>query len=118
MEMAIPGRLTAREDDAGMRDGIAPTGELYIRMRRLLAETRAIAAPGEIIHEVGTTCMGADPKTSVVNQWCQSWGVKNLFVTDGGPFASHADKNPALSILALAWRATDYIVDQAKKGAL
>ncbi|MDZ4673270.1 MAG: GMC family oxidoreductase [Gemmatimonadota bacterium] len=79
---------------------------------------RAIAAPGEIIHEVGTTCMGADPKTSVVNQWCQTWDVKNLFVTDGGPFVSNADKNPTLSILALSWRAADYIVDQAKKGAL
>ncbi len=79
---------------------------------------RAIAAPGEIIHEVGTTCMGADPKNSVVNEWCQTWDVKNLFVTDGGPFASNADKNPTLSILALAWRATDYLVDQAKKGAL
>lgn len=79
---------------------------------------RAIAAPGEIIHEVGTTCMGDDPRTSVVNQWCQSWDVKNLFVTDGGPFVSNADKNPTLSILALAWRSADYIVDQAKRGAL
>jgi choline dehydrogenase-like flavoprotein len=79
---------------------------------------RAILAPGEIIHEVGTTCMGADPATSVVNQWCQTWDVKNLFVTDGGPFVSNADKNPTLSILALAWRSADYIVDQARKGAL
>jgi choline dehydrogenase-like flavoprotein len=79
---------------------------------------RAILAPGEIIHEVGTTCMGADPATSVVNQWCQTWDVKNLFVTDGGPFVSNADKNPTLSILALAWRSADYIVDQASKGAL
>lgn len=79
---------------------------------------RAIAAPGEIIHEVGTTCMGADPRTSVVNQWCQTWDVKNLFVTDGGPFVSNADKNPTLSILALAWRSAEYLVDQARKGAL
>ena len=43
-------------------------------------------------------------KTSVLNQWCQSWDVKNLFVTDGAPFVSNADKNPTLSILALAWR--------------
>ncbi|MFN2326213.1 MAG: GMC oxidoreductase, partial [Gemmatimonadales bacterium] len=79
---------------------------------------RAILAPGEIIHEVGTTCMGDDPKTSVLNEWCQSWDVKNLFVTDGGPFVSNADKNPTLSIMAVAWRAADYLVDQAQKGAL
>ena len=44
--------------------------------------------------------------------------MKNLFVTDGAPFASNADKNPTLTIMALAWRACDYIVEQAKKGNL
>jgi choline dehydrogenase-like flavoprotein len=73
---------------------------------------------GEIIHEVGTTAMGDDPKASVLNQFCQSWDVKNLFVTDGGCFASNADKNPTLSIMAIAWRASDYIADQMKKGSL
>jgi choline dehydrogenase-like flavoprotein len=41
--------------------------------------------------------------------------VKNLFVTDGAPFVSNADKNPTLSILALAWRTTDYVLDQLSK---
>jgi choline dehydrogenase-like flavoprotein len=77
---------------------------------------KAIYAPGSIIHEVGTTCIGADPKNSVLNQWCQSWDVKNLFVTDGGPFVSNADKNPTLSIMALAWRASDHILAEMKKG--
>jgi len=70
---------------------------------------------GEIIHEVGTTAMGDDPKKSVLNQFCQSWDVKNLFVTDGGCFASNADKNPTLSIMAVAWRASEYIADQVKR---
>ena len=73
---------------------------------------------GEIIHEVGTTAMGADPKASVLNQFCQAWDVKNLFVTDGGCFASNADKNPTLSIMAVAWRASDYIADEMKKRSL
>ncbi len=77
---------------------------------------KAIYRPGEIIHEVGTTCMGAEPAKSVLNQYCQSWEVKNLFVTDGGPFVSNADKNPTLSIMAIAWRAMDYLVDEMKKG--
>ena len=59
--------------------------------------------------------MGDDPKTSVLNPYCQSWDVKNLFVTDGAPFVSNADKNPTLSILALAWRTTDDLLDQLAK---
>lgn len=76
---------------------------------------KAIMAGGTIIHEVGTTCMGADPKKSVLNQWCQSWEVPNLFVTDGGPFASNADKNPTLSIMALAMRSCTYLAEELRK---
>jgi choline dehydrogenase-like flavoprotein len=74
-----------------------------------------ISRGGEIIHEVGATKMGDDPKNSVLNQWCQAWDCKNLFITDAAPFASNADKNPTLSITALGWRTSDYIVDQIKK---
>jgi choline dehydrogenase-like flavoprotein len=77
---------------------------------------KAISAGGSIIHEVGATCMGSDPKQSVVNQYCQAWDVKNLFVTDGGPFVSNADKNPTLTIMANAWRATDYLIEEMRKG--
>ena len=72
----------------------------------------AIAPGGEIIHEVGGVIMGDDPERSVLNQFCQAWEVDNLFVTDGGCFVSNADKNPTLTIMALAWRASDYIVEQ------
>ncbi len=78
----------------------------------------AIEPGGKIIHEVGGTIMGSDPRKSVTNQWCQTWDVKNLFVTDGGPFCSNADKNPTLTIMALAWRASDYLLDELKKGNL
>lgn len=73
-------------------------------------------APGRIIHEVGTTRMGDDPKTSVLNRWSQAHECKNLFVVDAGSFVSQADKNPTWTILALSWRTSDYIVDQLKKG--
>lgn len=79
---------------------------------------RAIARPGQIIHEVGGVIMGDDPGRSVLNQFCQSWEVDNLFVTDGGCFVSNADKNPTLSIMAIAWRASDYIVEQLAQGSL
>ena len=74
-----------------------------------------LLAPGMIIHEVGTTRMGNDPKRSVVNQFEQLHDVQNVFVVDGGPFVSQADKNPTWTILALAWRTSDYIIDQLKK---
>ncbi|MBP7551610.1 MAG: hypothetical protein KA761_15065 [Gemmatimonadaceae bacterium] len=77
--------------------------------------SRAIARGGQIIHEVGTCRMGDDPRTSVVNQYGQSWDVKNLFITDGATFVSNADKNPTLSILALAWRSCDHLLDELQK---
>ena len=57
-----------------------------------------ISRGGEIIHEVGATKMGDNPKTSVLNQYCQAWDCKNLFITDAAPFVSNADKNPTLTI--------------------
>ena len=77
-----------------------------------------IATGGRIIHELGVTRMGNDPKTSVLNSHCQAHDVKNVFVADGGPFVSQADKNPTWTILALSMRTSEYIADQRKKGSL
>jgi len=74
-----------------------------------------ISRGGEIIHEVGATKIGDNPKTSVLNKYCQAWDVKNLFITDAAPFVSNADKNPTLTISALGWRTSEYIADQVKK---
>lgn len=74
-----------------------------------------LEAPGRIIHEVGTTRMGNDPNTSVLNKFSQAHECDNLFVVDAGPFVSQADKNPTWTILALSWRTSDYIVDQLNK---
>lgn len=72
-------------------------------------------APGRIIHEVGTTRMGDDPSTSVLNRYGQAHECENLFVVDAGTFVSQADKNPTWTILALSWRTSEYIVDQMNK---
>ncbi|PHQ62329.1 MAG: GMC family oxidoreductase [Maribacter sp.] len=74
-----------------------------------------LEAPGRIIHEVGTTRMGDDPKTSVTNKFNQLHDVDNVFIVDAGPFTSQADKNCTWTILALSWRASDYIIEQLKK---
>ncbi len=77
-----------------------------------------IAKGGEIIHELGTIRMGNDPTKSALDSNCRAHDVKNLFVTDGGPFVSQADKNPTWTIMALAMRTSDFIAAERKRGTL
>lgn len=79
---------------------------------------KAIKQGGQIIHEVGGAIMGADSARSVTNEWSQTWDVPNLVMADGATFPGTADKNPTLTIMALAWRAADHLVDEMKKGNL
>jgi len=74
-----------------------------------------LAAGGRIIHEAGVVRMGSDAATSPLNAHAQAHEVKNLFVADAGPFVSQADKNLTWTIMALAWRTSEYIADQRKK---
>jgi choline dehydrogenase-like flavoprotein len=78
--------------------------------------TVPISRGGAIIHEVGTVRMGDDPKTSVLNKYCQAHDVKNVFVADGAPFVSNPDKNPTHTIVALAWRTAEYVAEELRKG--
>lgn len=73
---------------------------------------------GSSVHEVGTARMGLDPKTSVLNPFCQSHDVANLFVVDGAAFVSSGNQNPTWTIMALAWRACDYLAEALRKGDL
>ena len=73
---------------------------------------------GWSIHELGTSRMGSDPKTSVVNQFQQSHDVKNLFVVDGSTHVNASCQNPTWTIMALAWRSCDHLADELQKGNL
>jgi choline dehydrogenase-like flavoprotein len=77
-----------------------------------------LSAPGLASHEVGTARMGRDPGDSVLNSFCQSWDVANLFVMDGSCFVSQGVQNPTLTMLALAARSCDYLLDRLKRGEL
>lgn len=79
---------------------------------------RLLAEGGAANHEVGTARMGTAPEDSAVNQFGQTWNVKNVFLMDGSIFASNSDKNPTLTILALSWRNCAYLVEEARKGNL
>jgi choline dehydrogenase-like flavoprotein len=73
---------------------------------------------GAAIHEHGTCRMGADPKRSALNAFNQMHEVRNVFVVDGSSFTTASEKNPTLTILALSWRASDYLAEQLKQGNL
>jgi choline dehydrogenase-like flavoprotein len=69
-------------------------------------------------HELGGARMGHDPKSSVVDAFCRAHDVPNLYVVDGSVFPSASEKNPTHTIMALAARAADHIIDRRKKGEL
>ncbi len=75
-----------------------------------------MSSPGLAIHEVGTARMGNDPRTSVVNKWQQAHDVSNLFLMDGSVYPASACQNPTLTMMALASRACDYLVEEYRAG--
>ena len=107
----------ARHAEKTFSDLIEAMGGI-VRESKTAKRGSSLENPGHIIHEVGGALMGDDPKKSVCNGFNQTWDVKNLLLCDGAPFASNADKNPTLTIMALAWRACDHLIDEAKKGNL
>jgi choline dehydrogenase-like flavoprotein len=62
-------------------------------------------------HKCGTLCFGTDPRTSVLDPYCRTHDVDNLFVVDASFFPSSAAVNPALTIAAQALRVADHIID-------
>ncbi|NKB99390.1 MAG: NAD(P)-binding protein [Pseudomonadales bacterium] len=78
----------------------------------------AILKGGQIIHEVGTTRMGSNPNDSVTNGYGQTWDSENLFIMDGGVFASNPHKNCTLTIMTLAMRNATHLADQMQRGLL
>ncbi|HVO59787.1 MAG TPA: GMC family oxidoreductase [Terriglobales bacterium] len=108
----------AKDMQETFREIVEELGGTYTTKKTESDHPYGIECGGVIIHELGTVRMGANRKTSALNGYCQAHDVKNLFVTDAASFVSNADKNPTLTIMALSWRASDYLLDQAKKGNL
>ncbi len=86
---------------------------LHAAKASIVFETSA-KPTGFASHEVGTARMGNDPKTSVLNRFCQAHDVSNLFVCDGSSFVTFPEKNPTLTIMALAVRTARYMTNGAK----
>jgi choline dehydrogenase-like flavoprotein len=69
-------------------------------------------------HQMGTCRMGNDPQSSVVDKWCRSHDVSNLFIIDASVFVTSGGLNPALTIQANAFRVCDYMIAEAKRDSL
>jgi choline dehydrogenase-like flavoprotein len=75
------------------------------------------STPGLFVHETGGARMGASPKDSVLDSFCRSWDVKNLFVTDGSCWPSCGWQNPTLTEMAVTARACDHAVSDLKRNS-
>jgi choline dehydrogenase-like flavoprotein len=80
------------------------------------AEILSVSEKPVTNHELGGCRMGTDPRTSVVNADCRSHDVSNLYVVDGSVFPSASEKNPTLTIMALAARVAERIGEAMKGG--
>jgi choline dehydrogenase-like flavoprotein len=105
-------------DHAVWRESVNCVAEMCDQLKGTVTKPMGGRPSGFASHEAGTVRMGKDPKTSVLNSFCQSHDVKNLFVTDGSAFTTSSEKNPTLTIMALSLRAADYIRDQRRRGDL
>jgi choline dehydrogenase-like flavoprotein len=90
--------------DTDERGGAAANRDVARRQRPL----------GSSIHEVGTARMSASPKDGVLNSFSQTHDIANLYVFGGNAFPSTGDKHPTLTMMALAARGCDHLVEQAK----
>ncbi len=90
------------------------------KMRQILAAAGGedLFAADDTAHLMGACRMGSAPDNSVVDQWCRTWDVPNLFVCDGSVFVTSSGVNPSLTIQAIATRTADYIVAAARRREL
>jgi len=69
-------------------------------------------------HLMGGTRMGKDPQTSVVNEWCQSHDIPNLFICSASVFVTSAGANPTNTVMSIAARTASYVIHKLKKQEL
>lgn len=103
----------AETDRAMMRDGAEQAAEMLEAAGG--TNIRIQWAPRWASHEVGIARMGADPKTSVLNQFQQTHDVRNLFVMDGASLPSVGYVNPTLTMMALVVRSCDYVLEKLRQ---
>ncbi|MCC6367073.1 MAG: GMC family oxidoreductase [Bryobacterales bacterium] len=111
----------ARDNDRKMMEDMYGWMEQIFRAcgAEVLPYKKYLEPMGDATHECGSARMGTDRKTSVLNPYCQSHDVKNLFVTDASCFVSLPGTHGITTwIMALAWRASEYLAEGMRKGEI
>ena len=99
--------------------------EMYAQMEEILKASGAEIFPyqkrnpyplGSVTHEAGGARMGDDPKTSVLDKWNRCHDINNLLVVDAACFTSHPEKPITGTIMALALRASEHLVEEIRLG--
>ncbi len=90
---------------------VAAKAEAWLREAGAIKTWQRLPGPGLSggQHQAGTCRMGDDPKTSVVNRNCQVHDIDNLFVIDGSVHVTNGGFNPVLTIMAIAYRSSEFI---------
>lgn len=102
------------EDRAIFKDATEKISEIVEASGGVITSTQK--QPGvDSVHYVGTCKMGNDPKTSVLTPFLQSHDVENLYVADGSGFIDYSEKNPTLTVMALASRSADHVYEQLRR---
>ena len=103
------------EDRAIFKDATEKISEIIEASGGVISYTQP--RPGvDSVHFVGTCKMGNDPKTSVLTPFLRTHDVENLYVADGSGFIDYSEKNPTLTVMALASRSADHIREQLSLG--
>ncbi len=107
-------RKMVRYGAAKIDEILKATGATHVDAPKELADHYS-TVKYQTTHTVGGCVVGADPATSVVNNYCQMWDFDNVFVVGGSAFPQNAGFNPTCTIGALAYRAADGIVNRYMK---
>lgn len=106
-------RISGRQHPHTLEIGKAMAAKAEMWLKEAGAVQTWLRLPGSGVsggqHQAGTCRMGDDPKTSVVNRYCQVHDVGNVFVVDGSVHVTNGGFNPVLTIMANAYRVSDYL---------
>lgn len=108
-EHGVPvARVSMSYDDADRRT-LTAAGDLLEQIVTAGGAGRTLRTDSAV-HLLGTCRMGSDPASSVVDQWCRSHDIPNLFICDGSVFVTAGAVTPSLTIEAIALRTAEHIL--------
>lgn len=109
-EYGLPRALVSFSYGENDRKLIAHAIEMCTQILEAAGGKRAFVVP-DTAHLLGGCRMGKDPRSSVVNEYCQSHDIPNLFICDASVFVTSGGANPTETIMAIAARTADHIIN-------